>query len=58
MCKAPKAQCVGVPGPGERVCGRCRGHGQLNKPTTKYPGYELCNTCEGSGVRPIRKVEK
>lgn len=60
--KAPRAQCVGVPGPGERKCGRCRGNGQLNIPVLQScaapSGYKTCNACDGTGVVPMSKGRK
>ncbi len=41
---------VGIPGEGEKVCPRCKGNGQLNRPNFAYPGLEGCERCEGTGV--------
>ncbi len=43
---------VGIPGPDECVCKRCKGFGLLSRSTAgRYPGAETCPACEGSGVR-------
>lgn len=45
---------VGVPGIGQRVCGRCRGNGLLSKLVANYPGYAMCESCDGTGVKAIK----
>jgi DnaJ-class molecular chaperone len=45
---------VGIPRDGERVCGRCRGYGLLSKRVSNYPGYVMCESCSGSGVKVIK----
>lgn len=55
ISKAPPARLVGRPGPGERVCGKCRGNGLLNKRVASYPGWAICGACEGTGVVPESK---
>lgn len=50
ISQAPPARVVGRPGPGERVCGKCRGNGLLNKRVAAYPGWAMCGACDGTGV--------
>jgi DnaJ-class molecular chaperone len=44
---------VGVPNEGERVCPRCKGHGQLNKAIPQghlmSGHYQPCDRCWGTG---------
>lgn len=50
---------VGVPGPGERKCGRCGGNGQLNirvpQSCAAPSGYKACDACDSTGVVPASK---
>ena len=50
ISQAPPARLVGRPGPGERLCGKCRGNGLLNKRVARYPGWAICGACDGTGV--------
>lgn len=50
ISEAPPARLVGVPGPGERKCGKCRGNGLLNRRVASYPGWAICGACDGTGV--------
>lgn len=60
--RAPAARLVGVPGPGERVCGRCRGNGQLRRRVPQScaapSGYAACVSCDATGVRPIKESRR
>lgn len=40
---------VGVPGPGEKVCPRCKGHGQRRNEVGPFNG---CGRCDATGVIP------
>jgi DnaJ-class molecular chaperone len=55
ISQAPPARLVGVPGEGERLCGKCRGAGLLNRRVASYPGWAICGACEGTGVVPESK---
>jgi hypothetical protein len=48
---------VGVPGDGERICGRCHGAGQFS---TRFPNGRLkpCDACSATGVRPIASSQQ
>ncbi len=50
ITQAPRARLVGVPLDGERLCGKCRGNGLLNRRVASYPGWAICGACEGTGV--------
>lgn len=50
ITQAPPARLVGRPMEGERLCGKCRGNGLLNKRIASYPGWAICGACEGTGV--------
>lgn len=58
LAQAPRARLVGRPEPGERLCGKCRGNGLLNKRVASYPGWAICGACEGTGVVPEGKGRK
>lgn len=51
---------VGQPGPGQRVCWRCHGNGQLNERVPQScaspSGYRACETCEATGVVSSRPI--
>lgn len=55
ITQAPRARLVGVPLDGERLCGKCRGNGLLNRRVASYPGWAICGACEGTGVVPQSK---
>ena len=42
---------VGIPRKGEVVCSGCKGTGLLSKRVSYYPGWAMCEKCEGTGVR-------
>lgn len=53
--KLVNAGFVGVPGPGERICSRCRGAGRTA--TDGHSPMGGCDRCEGTGVTKIRKAK-
>ncbi len=44
---------VGVPGPTERKCPRCKGHGQTAAETHMMDG---CDWCAATGVVPLPRA--